>query len=115
MNREIKFKYWNTLTSKMVNDPDMPYKSDWTITELFSDRGWVWLQYTGLKDKNGVEIFEGDILKRKRNCIFDQGYKNDVVEFRKGAFCTTSPLSVIVSGFDAEVVGNIYENPELLG
>ena len=41
----------------------MPHKEGWTIEQLFSDRGWIWMQYTGLKDKNKKDKYEGDIMR----------------------------------------------------
>ena len=60
-------------------------------------------QYTGLTDKNGRKIFEGDIMRNAGN----------VVEFYGGGFCINgdSPLSYWTG---TEVIGNIYDNPELL-
>ena len=76
-------------------------------------------QYTGLKDKNGTEIYDGDILHR-------DGYWDLYVDFIDGAFCLVSCIEIQRINWSPipiwnadrpgkEVVGNIYDNPELLG
>lgn len=73
------------------------------------------MQSTGLKDKNGKEIFEGDILGTK------DGLLNGVVEYRSDLGMLTNSL-IRYNNFerlcsiagDREIIGNIYENPELL-
>jgi len=70
------------------------------------------MQYTGLKDKNGKEIYEGDIVKI-------EGFINHVVGFEDGAFRWMNvgpylPIAERISERECEVIGNIYENPELL-
>ena len=76
-------------------------------------------QYTGLKDKNGKKIFEGDIVKAKENRT------NDIatISFENGGFIIHPHSGKILertlweywyNDWDLEVIGNIHENPELL-
>ena len=83
------------------------------------------MQYTGLKDKNDVDIYDGDICK----CNYFNGSRVkqhiEVVEFKNGKFDLTWTINKLFKSFrsrscfnghsDAfEIIGNIYENPELL-
>ena len=128
--REIKFRAWDTYSAKMhykftIGSVTNPNDNLWTCpTAWVEDRGWVncdtfeLMQYTGLKDKNDVEIYEGDIVKAHT-------YKrtNFKIEFIEGGFCATQngieyPIDINhfypSIGCTIEVIGNIYENPELL-
>ena len=120
--REIKFRAWDTRNNEMVySDKDdcfyintkgamFMYGIPNTEGELYH-LDYSLMQYTGLKDKNGKEIFEGDICKKKEN-------EPTVIEFFK---CEGSSGEIIM-GFDMpsaftgdmEVIGNIYENKDLL-
>jgi hypothetical protein len=78
-------------------------------TKLVNESRYVAQQFTGLLDKNGKEIYEGDII----NDSFIIG----PVEFFNGAFLVGGTLSIGApagSALQPEVIGNIFENPELL-
>lgn len=79
-------------------------------------------QFTGLCDKNGTKIFEGDILKvPERVAQMDGGILNRLVGFDKGAFMDAryggkhfNTYLWIETSHDCEVIGNVYDNPNLI-
>ena len=110
MSREIKFRAWG---------PNSRHMWSWEgLTELVRELGdngeKILMQYTGLKDKNGTEIYEGDILCHK---VVPPGF----VEFADGSFVfnqgeTNQGLNRLCMDRTKRlgIIGNIYENPELL-
>lgn len=79
-----------------------------------SNKFYVWLQYTGLKDKHGKEIYEGDILQLPSRYYGDTYYEKSigVIEWDYDSWYVKNQGDAQYS--DMEIIGNIYENPELL-
>lgn len=131
MSREIKFRAWD-------KEADVPFMSDvnmmgYQLGNYLSQDRYVVMQYTGLKDKNGVEIWEGDIVRQ--DFIWDWGEDGDegthtgeVVYIPSKGVCMKRPIIHSeaypiptktnqykhVTGERCEVIGNIYENSDLL-
>lgn len=130
MNREIKFRAWDKKNRdfdddclRMTLDGDRIEDDDYG-NQRNKKRDVILLQYTGIKDMNGKEIYEGDIVKRHCACgncdncwtgeIF---YRNCSLVFRDYNEEVDTPIEMYAMNGDLaqlEVLGNIYENPELL-
>ena len=132
MDREIKFRAWHKDLKKMFKIGQITLEEGtWNFEP--NDRGFigmsipyqpsfVLMQYTGLHDKNGKEIYEGDIAY----CQTKYGKAKAIIKFIDGKFVAywNSALTHPENGHHIacyeinkrfEVIGNIYDNPELLG
>lgn len=108
--RVIKFRAWDNSTKKMY------YNSGLTVhnNNVIHMDGEI-MQFTGLLDKNGKEIYEGDIIKLHDHPTSIEDCTTSVV-FNHGSF-VAKYNGILLSDYGTawtEVIGNIYETPELL-
>jgi uncharacterized phage protein (TIGR01671 family) len=121
MTREIKFRAWGKYDKKMVVVKANDFQS--IDGRLFVHDAEL-MQFTGLKDRNGKEIYEGDIVARTLGSELwsneEVFWSNELASWRacevgKGRVHRMDLHAESESGgYQYEVIGNIYENPELL-
>lgn len=140
MNREIKFRAWDRVDKVMRVVKEVDFRIGSIDVEPIEGTRECWelydpvlfkgqfelMQYTGLKDKNGVEIYEGDFVRvTLRNYesfvsyvkwFGDEGYPAfDLHQVNEAFYFDSNILSTVMNdGSEVEVIGNIYENKNLL-
>ena len=117
-----RFRAWDKDYKKMIEIENMNWSNGefesigYGLTSLRAANKIELMHSTGLKDKNDKEIFEGDIVKMSKDVYSEPTYY-EVVRHRGGAYRLESKqhgCELWLRHTDCEVVGNIYENPELL-
>jgi len=114
MEREIKFRSW-TVNANGVILNRMDYMSNQSIFQWESDGiGMFIMQFTGLKDRTGKAIYEGDIVEFNVDAGNEKEIINQIGKVIIGSHFTTFGNWQSFYCSSVLVVGNIYENPELI-
>ena len=129
--REIKFRAWHPKTKEIIPVETIDWDETQYLTEVTAGYTWgekfdpitfqqlVLMQYTGLKDKNGKEIYEGDIVAEHGHYVNSDKVLHQAINWlpnhsawMRGEYDRLTPKNV--EYWKIEIIGNIYESPELL-
>lgn len=119
--REIKFRAWDKNKKIMIDDYYQDICKHYPAVKLgeyisktvraVGEYYETYMQYTGLKDKNGKEIYEDDVIEEDSGLYYQIIFENGCFGYFNNPtrLCENS-----IEEYDIKIIGNIYENPELL-
>lgn len=127
--REIKFRCWDTENKQMLKVQELDFEDTFyggrlsiradMYNDYFDIEDMILMQYTGIKDKNGKEIYEGDIIKICAEGLGGEAIGKIVYDEYDLAFVLRNEIEELSEYLwyaeqQIEVIGNIYDNPKLL-
>ena len=110
MDREIKFRIWLKKSKRMLYDSGLCFKGCKILEEI----GTKVMQFTGLKDKNKKDIFEGDIIRFENQIFKVESWLAEFIIRQVSGIMKGTGDSITAEKSEYEVIGNIYEDITLL-
>lgn len=114
LKRERKFRIWLPSEKKMTHCHAIEELMTWNVQDWWYKDTAIFMEFIGWKDDDGKEVYEGDIIDYER----DRDKQGDVVKFTEVVtfeqWGDVNGYRVLGGNFRKKIIGNVFENPELL-